>query len=78
MNSCDRSYIWSVYSQCHADLLKCTEQNVNNQNVRQVSQLYVPFCFKESRSLIKSAHWGCGRHVICSTVYLSGVSVFNM
>ncbi len=27
------SYIRSVYSQCHVDSLKCTEQNVNNQTL---------------------------------------------
>ncbi len=31
--SCDKSsYIRSVYSQCHVDLSKCTEQNINNQS----------------------------------------------
>ncbi len=35
------SYIRCVYSQCHVDWLKCTEQNVNNQSLTQVSQLCV-------------------------------------
>ncbi len=40
--SCDKSsYIRSVYSQCHLVLLKCTEQNGNNQTLTQISQLYV-------------------------------------
>ncbi len=34
------SYIMSVYGQCHVDVSKCTEQNVNNQ----ISQLYCS-CF---------------------------------
>ncbi len=51
--SCDNSsHMRSVYSQCHVILLKCTEQNVNNQTLIQVSQLYfqVFFCLKVIRS----------------------------
>ncbi len=46
------SYIRSVYDQCHVVLLKYTEQNVNNQTLTQVSQLYahVFVCFKVIRS----------------------------
>ncbi len=29
-------YIRSIYSQCHVDLLACTEQNVNIQTLTQV------------------------------------------
>ncbi len=35
------SYIRSVYNQCHVDSLKYTDQNVNNQTLTQVTQLYV-------------------------------------
>ncbi len=46
------NYIMSVYSQCHVVLLKYTEQNVNNQTLTQVSQIYVHifFCLKVIRS----------------------------
>ncbi len=41
LDSCDKSsYIRSVYSQCHVDSLKYSGQNVNNQTLAQVSQLY--------------------------------------
>ncbi len=42
------SSIRFVYIQYHTDNLKCTEQNVNNQTLTQVSQLYVhvSFCLK--------------------------------
>ncbi len=37
--SCDKStYIRSVYNQCHVDLLKCTDQNINNETLTQVSE----------------------------------------
>ncbi len=36
------SYIRSVYSQWHVDVLTCTEQNVNNQTL---TQLYIHFSF---------------------------------
>ncbi len=45
------SYIKSVNSQNHVHLLKCTEQNVNNQSLTQVSLLYVHV------SCCKTAHW---------------------
>ncbi len=35
----------SAYSQCYVVLLKCAEQNVNNQTLTQVAQLYVHVCF---------------------------------
>ncbi len=53
LNSCDKSsYIRCVYSQWHLDLLKCTEPNINNQSITQVSQLYVhiSLCLKVIRS----------------------------
>ncbi len=65
--SCDKSsYIRSVYSQCPVDSLKCTEQNVNNQTLIQVSQLYVHvfFCLKVIRSWLNLPIGGHG-HVIC-------------
>ncbi len=65
--SCDKSvYISSVYSQCHVDLLKCTELNVNNQRHIQVSQLYVHVscCLKVIRPWINLPTDGHG-HVIC-------------
>ncbi len=34
-----------LFSLCHVDLLKCTEQNVNNQSLIQVLQLYVHISF---------------------------------
>ncbi len=48
------------------DWLKCTEQNVNNQNLTQVSQLYihVSFCLKVIRSWHNLPTCGHG-HVIC-------------
>ncbi len=55
MNLCDiSSYIRFVYSQCHADVLNFTEQNVNNQSLTQASQLYVHIAFrlKVIRSLL--------------------------
>ncbi len=60
------SYIRSVYSQCHVDSLKCTEQNVNNQTLTQVSQLYVhiSFCLKVIRSWLNLPAGGHA-HVIC-------------
>ncbi len=46
LHSCDKSsYINCVYSQCHVDSLACTVQNVNNQTLTQVSQLYVHLAF---------------------------------
>ncbi len=55
------SYIRSVYSQCHVDSLKCTEQNVNNQTPTQVAQCYVhvSFCLKlrKFQVMTKSTHW---------------------
>ncbi len=65
--SCDKSsYIGSAYSQCHVDLLKCTEQNVNNQSLTQVSRLYVhvSFCLEIIRSWLNLPTGGYG-HVIC-------------
>ncbi len=36
LNSCDYSpYIRSIFSQRHADLLKCTEQNLNSPSLTQ-------------------------------------------
>ncbi len=59
-------YIRFVNSQYHVDWLKCTEQNVNNQNLTQVSQLYihVSFCVKVIRSWHNLPTGGHG-HVIC-------------
>ncbi len=51
--SCDTSsYIMFVYCQCHVDSLKCTEQNVNNQTLTQVSHYYVhvSFCLEVFRA----------------------------
>ncbi len=65
--SCDKSsYIRFVYSQYHMDLLKCTQQNVNNQTLKQFSQLYVhvSFCVKVIRSRLNLPTGGHG-HVIC-------------
>ncbi len=50
------SYIKSVYSLCHVDLLKCTERNVNNQGLTQVSQLYIHISFN-NQIMPKSSHW---------------------
>ncbi len=63
------SYIRYVYSQCHVDLLKCTEQNVNNQSLPQVSQfyVYVSFCLRVIRSSLNLPTGGHG-HVICMSV----------
>ncbi len=60
------SYIRFVYSQYHVDWLKCTDKNVNNQNLTQVSQLYVhvSFCLKVIRSWHNLPIGGHG-HVIC-------------
>ncbi len=66
--SCDKSsYIKSVYSQCHVvNSLKYTDQNVNNQTLTQVSQLYVhvSFCLKVIKSWLNLPTGGHG-HVIC-------------
>ncbi len=65
--SCDKSfYIRSVHSQCHVVLLKCTERNVNNQTLTQVSQLYVHvfFCVKVIRSWLNMPPGGHG-HIMC-------------
>ncbi len=54
---CQSCHIRSVYSQCHADVLKCTEQN---QSHTQVSQLYghVSFCLNVTRSsLVVTVMW---------------------
>ncbi len=63
------SYVRFVYSQYHVHCLKCTEQNVNNQNLTQVSQLYVhvSFCLKVIRSWHNLPIGGHG-HVICMLV----------
>ncbi len=60
------SYIRFVYCQYHGDWFKCTEQNVNNQNLTQVSQLYVhvSFCLKVNRSWQNLPTGGHGQ-VIC-------------
>ncbi len=44
----------------------CTEQNINNQSLTQVSELYVhiSFCFKVFRSLQNLLTGGHG-HVMC-------------
>ncbi len=58
--SCDKSsYISSIDSKCHVVVLKFTEQNVNNQTLTQVSQLYVHvfFCLKGNQVITKYAHW---------------------
>ncbi len=71
--SCDKSsYIRSVYSQYHVDLLKCIEQNVNNQSLTQVSQLYVhvSFCLKVIKSWLNLPTGGHG-HMICMGVMIS-------
>ncbi len=70
--SCDKSSLIhrSVHSQCHVVSLKCTEQNVNNQTLTQVSQLYIHvfFCLKVIRSWLNINTGGHG-HVICMCVY---------
>ncbi len=50
------AYDKSIYRQCNVVLLKCIVQNVNNQTLTQVSQMYVHvfFCLKV---MIKSDHW---------------------
>ncbi len=70
LNSCNKSSSSrSVYSQCHVVLLKCTEQNVNNQTLTRISQLYVHifFCLKVVRSWLNMPTGGHG-HVICMCV----------
>ncbi len=54
-----------VYSQYHVDELKCIEQNVKNQSLTQVSQLYfqVSFCLKAIRPWHNLSTGGHG-HVI--------------
>ncbi len=72
-DSCDKySYIRSVYSQCHVDSLKYTDQNVHNQTLTQVSQLYVyiSFCLKVIGSWLNLPTCGNG-HVICMGVVVS-------
>ncbi len=62
------SYIRFFYSQYHVDWFKCTEQNVNNHNLTQVSQLYVhvSFCLKVNRSWHNLPtgwwSWSCDLH----------------
>ncbi len=34
-----------VYSQCHADILKCTEPNVNKHSHTSLTTVYVHFYF---------------------------------
>ncbi len=66
--SCDKSYYMrSVYSQCYVELLKCTEQN--NQNLTQVSQLYVHISYwlEIIRSWLHMSTAGYG-HVVCMDV----------
>ncbi len=48
------------------DLFKCSEQNVNNQSLTEVSQLYVhiSFCLKVIGSCLNLPTGGHG-HVIC-------------
>ncbi len=68
--SCNQSsYIRPVYSQCHVLLLKCTEQNVNNQTLTQVSQLYVLvlICLKVLGPCLNMLTGGHG-HMICMDV----------
>ncbi len=45
-------FLHQVCLQCHADLLKCTEQNVKDHSLIKVSQFYVhiSFCRKIIRS----------------------------
>ncbi len=66
------SYIRSVHSQCHVALLKCTEQNVNNQTLTQVSQLYVHhfLCLRVIMSWL-NMFTGGHSHVICMCDYES-------
>ncbi len=68
------SYISSVYSQCHVVILKCTEQNVNNQTLTQVSQLYVHvyICLTAIRSWLNLPTGGHG-HVICMVAFIISV-----
>ncbi len=71
LDPCNKSsYIRFVYSQYHVDWLKCTEQNVNNQNLTQVSQLYVhvSFCLTVIRSWLNLPTGGHG-HLICMLVF---------
>ncbi len=61
------------------DLLKCTVQNVNNQSLKQVSQLYVhvSFCLKVIKSRINLFTDGNG-HVICMGVLEISVPVLSV
>ncbi len=75
--ACNKSsYIRFVYSQYHVDWLKWTEQNVNNQILTQVSQLYVhvSFCLKVNRSWHNLPTGGHG-HVICMLDTLSSGAI---
>ncbi len=58
-------HISYIYSQ-HVVVLTCTDQNVNNQTLTQVSQLYVhvSLCRKVIRSWLNLLSGGHG-HVIC-------------
>ncbi len=78
--SCDKSfYITSVYSQCYVDSLKYTVQNVNNQTLTQVSQLYVhvSFCLKVIRPWLNLPicwSWSCDLHGWTNSELSSGIS----
>ncbi len=73
--SCDKSsYNRSVYSQFHVYSLKYTDQNINNQTLTQIWQLYVhiSFCLDVVSSLVVMVMWFAW--VICvpsASLYIS-------
>ncbi len=60
------------------DLLQCTEHNVNNRSIIQVSQFYVhvSFCLKVIESCLNRPSGGHG-HVICMPVFNKNFQVNN-
>ncbi len=73
--SCDKfSYNRPVYSQFHVYSLKYTDQNINNQTLTQIWQLYVhiSFCLDVVSSLVVMVMWFAW--VICvpsASLYIS-------
>ncbi len=70
-----------TYSQCHVDSLACAVQNVNNQTLTQVSQLYVhvPFCLKGNQTMTKSAHSrSCNLHGCVGSGYLTKTLIVSV
>ncbi len=59
-------YIRSVYSHCHVDLLKCTEQNINNQSLTTLCSRFL-LCWG-NQVMTKSGGHG---HVICMGVFIN-------